>query len=76
MRALATDRVDVVILNDATPLLYHRVLRDGIRILSRGRRATTTREGQALSRFCDFVPQLAKLDAAHRTRIAEGRFGR
>lgn len=76
MQALGTDRVDVVILNDATPLLYHRVLRDGVRILARDLRATTTREGRALSRYCDYLPQMAKIDAAHRARTRAGRFGR
>jgi hypothetical protein len=76
MRALGSNRVDVVVLNDAPPLLYHRVLRDGLRILSRDLRATTTREGQALSRYCDYVPQLAKIDRAHRARAESGRFGR
>ena len=76
MAALGTNRVDVVVLNDASPLLYHRVLRDGERILSRDLRATTTREGYALSRYCDYVPQLAKIDAAHKARIAADRFGR
>jgi len=76
MAALGTNRVDVVVLNDAPPLLYHRVLRDGQRILSRDLRATTTREGYALSRYCDYVPQLAKIEAAHAARIAAGRFGR
>lgn len=64
MGALGTNSIDVVILNDAPPLLYHRVLRDGRRLLSRDLRATTTREGRALSRYCDFEPQLAKIDAA------------
>src|SRR5262245_45968843 len=72
MRALETDRVDVVVLNEAPPLLYHRVLRDGVRILSRDLQATTTREGQALSRYCDYVPQLEKIEAAHRVRTARG----
>jgi predicted nucleotidyltransferase len=76
MRALGAPRVDVVVLNEAPPLLYHRVLRDGVRILTRDLRATTTREGQALSRYCDYVPQLAKIEAAHRARIEAGRFGR
>ncbi len=49
--------------NRAPPLLYHRVLRDGSRLFSRDLRATTAREGQALSRYCDFAPQLAKIDA-------------
>ena len=66
MRALGTNRVEVAVLNDASPLLYHRVLRDGIRIVSRDLAASTTREGQALSRYCDYVPQLAKVDAARK----------
>ena len=76
VRALETNRVDLVVLNDAPPLLYHRVLRDGVRILSRDLRATTTREGYALSRYFDYLPQLAKIEAAHRARIAADRFGR
>ena len=76
MSALGAPRVDIVILNDAPPLLYHRVLRDGVRIFARDLRATTTREGRALSRYCDYVPQLAKIDAAHRARIEAARFGR
>lgn len=66
MSALGTNDVDVVVLNDAPPLLYHRVLRDGCRILSRDLRATTAREAQALSRYCDFVPQLTKVERALR----------
>ena len=66
MAGLETNAIDLVILNQAPPLLYHRVLRDGIRIVSRDLMATTTREAQALSRYCDFVPQLDKIDAAIR----------
>ncbi|MGH7288613.1 MAG: type VII toxin-antitoxin system MntA family adenylyltransferase antitoxin [Myxococcota bacterium] len=76
MRALGSNRVDVVLLNASSPLLYHRVLRDGVRILSRDLRATTTREGRALSRYCDYVPQLAKLRTAHEARRARGEYGR
>lgn len=76
MHVLQSNRVDIVVLNEAPPLLYHRVLRDGARILTRDLRATTTREGQALSRYCDFLPQLEKIDAAHRARTEGGRFGR
>jgi predicted nucleotidyltransferase len=75
---VATSRpdVDVVVLNDAPPLLYHRVITRGIRILSRDLRATTTREGQALSRYCDYQPQLRRLEAALASRLAAGTFGR
>ena len=66
MVALGTNDVDVVVLNRASILLYHRVLRDGVRFLSRDLRATTTRAGQALSRYFDFLPQLDKMDRARR----------
>ena len=66
MSALGTNRVDLVLLNEAPPLLYHRVLRDGIRLLSRDLASTTTREGRALSCYCDYLPQLLKIDNALR----------
>ena len=72
MAGLAFNDVDVVVLNRAPPLLYHRVLRDGVRLLARDLRATTTREGRAVSRYCDFVPQLAKMEAARRSAAARG----
>lgn len=64
MQQLATNAIDLVVLNHAPPLLYHRVLRDGLRVVSRDLRKTTTREGYALSRYFDYVPQLAKMEAA------------
>ncbi len=73
---LQSNDVDVVVLNRAPPLLYHRVLRDGLRLFARDAPATTTREGRALSRYCDFVPHLRKIDAAHAARIENGGFGR
>jgi predicted nucleotidyltransferase len=73
---LHSNDVDVVVLNRAPPLLYHRVLRDGLRLFARDARATTTREGRALSRYCDYVPHLRKIDAAHATRIEDGSLGR
>ena len=73
MAGIGFNDVDVVLLNHAPPVLYHRVLRDGVRLLSRDLPATTTREGQALSRYCDFVPQLAKMEAARRAAAGSGR---
>ncbi len=72
---LGIERLDVVVLNDAPPLLYHRVLRDGERLLSRDLAATTTREGRALPRYCDYLPQLRKIDRELARRLADGRFG-
>ena len=73
MAALGTNAIDVVVLNTAPPLLYHRVLRDGVRLLSRDLRATTTRAGRALSRYFDFLPQMAKMDAARRFAAGKDR---
>ena len=68
MAGLHNNDVDLLILNQAPPALYYHVLRDGIRLLSRDLAATTAREGYAVSRYCDFVPQLAKMDAVWRSR--------
>ena len=64
MEGLGINDVDVLVLNHAPPVLYHRVLRDGVRAMSRHLAATTTREGRALSRYCDYVPQLAKIESS------------
>jgi predicted nucleotidyltransferase len=74
--AIGHPRVDLVLLNQAPPLLYHRVLRDGVRVLARNLASTTRREGQALSRYCDYLPHLRKIDALHASRLARGSFGR
>ncbi len=66
MTELETNAVDVVLLNQAPPLLYHRVLRDGKLLVTRDPRATTTRAGYALSRYFDFLPQLKKQADARR----------
>src|SRR4051812_47968058 len=76
MTAVGRSDVEVLILNRADPVLYHRVLRDGIRVCSRDLAKTTTREGRALSRYCDYVPQLAKIRAAREGRWERGEFGR
>ncbi len=76
MAAIGSNRVDLVILNRAGPLLYHRVLRDGVRIVTRDLAATTGREGRALSRYCDYVPQLAKIDRVGSARRRSGALGR
>ena len=66
MTELGTNDIDVVLLNQAPPLLYHRVLRDGRLLVTRDLAATTTRAGYALSRYFDFVPQMEKQAAARR----------
>ena len=73
--ATGQNAIDVVVLNEAPPLLYGRVLQEGARLLSRDLPATTARAAQALSRYCDFLPQLAKIDAALSRRWREGKLG-
>ena len=76
MRALGRNDIDVVLLNRADPVLYHRVLRDGVRLLVRDSKATAGREGYALSRYFDFLPQLEKIRRAAQGRADRGQFGR
>ena len=74
--AIGQNDIDVVVLNDAPPLLYHRVIAGGDRIFARALRDATTREGRALSRYCDYLPQLRRIDEAVAARLAMGTFGR
>lgn len=74
--ALNRNDVDVVILNRADPLLYFRVLRDGVRIVARDLKAATGREGRALSRYYDDVPRLELVRRLTEERIDSGAFGR
>ncbi|GAC1538023.1 MAG: nucleotidyltransferase domain-containing protein [Polyangiales bacterium] len=76
IEALGRNDVDVVLLAKASPLLYHRVLRDGVRVFSRDLVATTTREGRALSRWFDWAKQLEKIDRAFGDRVARGDVGK
>lgn len=66
MTELGTNDIDLVLLNQAPPLLYHRVPRDGKLLLTLDLAATTTRAGYALSRYLDFVPQMEKQAAVRR----------
>lgn len=76
MAGLGRNDLDVVVLNDAPPLLYYQVLRDGERLLSRELAATTTREGYAYSRYCDYLPVLRKIGQELDRRLQDGSFGR
>lgn len=74
--ALGTGEVDLVVLNNASPLLRHRALRDGERILDRRPADRVRLETRALLEYLDTGPLRATLSAGRRRRIAEGRFGR
>jgi predicted nucleotidyltransferase len=73
---LGTDEVDVVILNDAAPLLKHRVLKGSDRLFDRDPRTRVRLETAALLDYLDTAPLRATFAAARRRRMEEGRFGR
>lgn len=74
--ALGTDEVDVVLVDQATPLLRHRVLRDGVLLVERDPRARVRFETRALLDYLDTAPLRETLADGRRARLAEGRFGR
>lgn len=74
--ALGTDEVDLVVLNDATPLMRHNAMRDGIRLVERDHAARVRLEARGLLDYLDTVPLRATLAQGVRRRTAEGRFGR
>jgi predicted nucleotidyltransferase len=69
-------RVDLVLLDEAPPLLRDRVLRHGILLLERDARRRIAFEAQAIQEYLDFQPLAAIYDRALIARAAEGRFGR
>ncbi|HEX5762190.1 MAG TPA: nucleotidyltransferase domain-containing protein [Solirubrobacterales bacterium] len=75
-RALGTGEVDIVLLNDATPLLRHRAIRDGRRLLERDPAERVRLETRALLEYLDTASLRTELGHGVRRRIAEGRFGR
>lgn len=74
--ALGTPEVDVVPLNDATPLMRHRAIRDGRRLIERDRDERVRLETRAILDYLDTAPLRAELSRGLRHRIEEGRFGR
>jgi len=74
--ALATDEVDLVILDDAPALLRHAAWREGLLLIDRDPRARVRGETGALVEYLDTKPLRATLAEGRRRRLAEGRFGR
>jgi predicted nucleotidyltransferase len=69
-------RVDLVLLDEASPLLRDRVFRHGILLLERDVRRRVAFEAQAIQEYLDFQPLAAIYDRALIARAAEGRLGR
>ena len=75
-RALRTDEVDVVPLNNAPPLMRHRAIREGKRLVERDHDQRVRLETRAILDFLDTAPLRAELGRGVRRRMKEGRFGR
>jgi uncharacterized protein len=75
-RALGTDEIDVVMLNHAPPLMRHRAIRDGQRLVERDHDERVRLETRAILDYLDTAPLRAELGRGVRRRIREGRFGR
>lgn len=75
--ALPGDReLDVVILQDAPPLLSERILRHGTLILSRDEPERLRWIVRTKNRYCDLSRVRRLLDETVERRIRNGRFGR
>ena len=67
--------VDLVLLDEASPALKHRVLREGLLLLERTPRRRVAFETRAIQEYLDFQPLAAVYDRALFARAAEGRLG-
>lgn len=75
-RALGTDDVDVLLLDEAPTALAHRVVRDGRLVFDRDPRRRVQVVEEVLRRYLDEAPLRAALDEGLRRRLREGRFAR
>jgi hypothetical protein len=55
-----TDNIDLVVLNEAPPLLAHRILRDGLLVFSADERVRFDFELRAMLKYLDWKPYLEK----------------
>jgi len=74
--ALGTEAVDLVLLNEAPPLLAHAVMRDGVLLLERDPRERVRLETAAMIDYLDTGWLRGTQAAARRRRLEENRFGR
>lgn len=74
--ALGTDRVDVLILEEAPSPLAHRAIRDGVLMVDRDARRRVEVVESVFRRYLDEAWLRRVLDEGLRARLEEGRFGR
>jgi len=75
MGLLQEDDIDLVILNEAPPLLKHRVVTRGRAVFCRDERAQNGFEARAILEYLDFKPILELQYRYMKKRLEEGRFG-
>jgi predicted nucleotidyltransferase len=75
LERVAPRGVQIVILNDASPLLRHRVLRDGLVLAGADDPRRVGFEAAALCEYLDLVPMTERYDAALLARARTGRLG-
>ena len=75
MEAFRTDDVDVVVLNEAPPLLAVEVLREGHLLYNRNDRLRVDFQIRALREYRDTAPLRRLLAEALEARVREGKFG-
>lgn len=73
---LRTPEVDIVPLNDASPLMRQRAIRDGVRLIERDRDLRVALEARAIIDYLETQPLRDEMAQGLRHRIEEGRFGR
>ena len=55
-----TDEVDLIMLNDAPPLLAHRILKEGVLVFSDDEKSRIEYEVKAVLKYLDWKPYLDK----------------
>lgn len=75
MRLLNTDKIDLVILNQAPPLLKYQVVTQGKPLYSCDQGVRQRFEARAITEYLDFKPVLELQFEYLQRRIKEGQFG-
>ena len=75
MELLGESDVDLVVLNEAPPLLCHRILTEGELIYARDEGERARFEARKVLEYLDFKPVLELQHAYMRRRLKEGQFG-
>lgn len=75
LERISPQPVQIVILNDASPLLKHHVLRDGLVLVGQQAPKRVAFEASALCEYLDIAPMIERYDRALIARAKAGRIG-